>query len=155
MGRPISDGSQILGKSAKSLPQSVVEKSAYSYAIHEDLLRCYQSRGLRQDTELEYRWLLAARPGNAMLHYNYACLLKISSRFADAAAEYEKAAQCNDTNCDYVGQCGQMFLYLKQYEKAQKYIDRASQLPGGDKYGRILFDALPSTVREKARLQHN
>jgi tetratricopeptide (TPR) repeat protein len=114
-----------------------------NYSTHEDLLKCYQSLGRRDDSENEYRWLISAKPANARLHYNYACFLKFSRRFSEAAAEYEKAAQCDKTNADYAGQCGQMFLYLQDNEKAKKYFDRATQESGGDKYNKILFDARP------------
>jgi Tfp pilus assembly protein PilF len=114
--------------------QAAPAPSAQSYAIHEDLLKCYLGLGRTAETEAEYRWLLQARPSTAILHYNYAVLLKNSGKSAAAAAEYEKAAQYDGSNVDYVGQCGQMLFYLKQYTKAYQYLGKAVQMPGGDRY---------------------
>ncbi len=61
------------------------------YTIHEDMLQCYHSLGRKVEEEAELKWLLAARPGNALLHYNYACLLRSFGRMAEATAEYKMA----------------------------------------------------------------
>jgi tetratricopeptide (TPR) repeat protein len=108
--------------------------TAQTYYIHEDLLKCYLGLGRTAETEAEYRWLLAARPSTALLHYNYAVLLKNSGKKAPAAAEYEKAAMYEGSNVDYVGQAGQMLMYMGNYTKAYQYLGKAMQMPGGDKY---------------------
>jgi tetratricopeptide (TPR) repeat protein len=108
--------------------------ASQTYGIHEDLLKCYLGLGRTAETEAEYRWLLAARPSTALLHYNYAVLLKNSGKKAPAAAEYEKAAMYEGSNVDYVGQAGQMLMYMGNYTKAYQYLGKAMQMPGGEKY---------------------
>ncbi len=107
---------------------------AQTYTIHEDLLKCYHNLGKAGEEEAEYKWLLTARPSTALLHYNYAVLLKSQNKYVPAGVQYEKAAQYEGSNVDYVGQCGQMFFYLKNYQKAYQYLGKAMQMPGGDKY---------------------
>lgn len=108
--------------------------SAQTFQIHQDMLKCYTAMGRSAEQEAEYKWLLAARPSDALLHYNYACLLKTQGKFPAAGVQYEKAAQFEGSNVDYVGQCGQMMYYLKQYMKAYQYLGKAMQMPGGEKY---------------------
>ena len=48
--------------------------------IHDDLLHDYQSLGKNAEMEIEYKWLLNAKPSNAIYHYNYACYLKQMGR---------------------------------------------------------------------------
>jgi tetratricopeptide (TPR) repeat protein len=116
--------------------QGQIAPSAVSqqYTIHEDLLKCYHSIGKAAEEEAEYKWLLAARPSNALLHYNYAVLLKTAGKYPAASVQYEKAAQYEGSNVDYVGQCGQIFFYTKNYQKAYQYLGKAMQMPGGEKY---------------------
>jgi tetratricopeptide (TPR) repeat protein len=121
-----------LAQSARA--QIPPNSTAQSYTIHEDLLKCYQGLGKQAETEVEFRWLLAARPNNALLHYNYGYLLKNAGKFIPASVEYEKAAMYEGSNVDYVGQCGQMFAFNKNYTKAYQYLGKAMQMPGGEKY---------------------
>jgi tetratricopeptide (TPR) repeat protein len=123
--------------------------TAQTYTIHEDLLKCYHSIGKPVEEETEYKWLLNARPSNALLHYNYACLLKSNAKHAAAAAQYEKAAQYEGSNVDYVGQCGQMWFFLKNYTKAYQYLGKAMQMPGGDKY-KGSFDSCREYLQQMA-----
>src|ERR1700679_1104937 len=101
--------------------QSPPAPTAQTYTIHEDLLKCYQGLGKQAETEAEYRWLLVARPSAAIYHYNYAVLLKNAGKKRAAVVEYEKAATFDGSNVDYVGQCGQMLMYMGNYTKAYQY----------------------------------
>ena len=149
--------------------QVISSPAAEAYALHEDALKCNIEHGNSAETETEYKWLLAARPTNALMHYNYAVLLKDSNKKAAAAAEYEKAAVYDGSNADFVGSAGQMFFYLGNYTKAYQYLGKAVQMPGGEKYKAacelcreylkrldgnqpVLYDALPP--RDKSPGQH-
>jgi tetratricopeptide (TPR) repeat protein len=120
------------GQSAQA--QVPPSPAAQSYAIHDDLLKCYVALGKNAETEAEYKWLLAQRPSNAPYHFNYALFLQHAGRKAPAAAEYEKAATYDGSNPDFVGSAGQMFFFMGNYTKAYQYLGKAMQMPGGEKY---------------------
>jgi len=101
---------------------------------HQDLLACYQSLAKTPEQEVEYKWLIQQQPGDAVLHYNYACFLQHAGKTALAAGEYKKAATLQPSNVDFVGAYGQMALFLHQNMEAYNFLGRAMQMPGGEKY---------------------
>ena len=110
--------------------------------IHDDLLNDYKNLGKNAEMEAEYKWLLNAKPGNAVYHYNYACFLKAAGRNGPALLEFKKAAQYDGSNVDFVGACGQMMLFAKDYNGAYQFLYRACGMPGGDKFKASLENAI-------------
>ncbi len=80
------------------------------------------------------------------------CCCQQGGKQAAAGVQYEKAAQYEGYNVDYVGQCGQMFYYLKNFTKAYQYLGKAVQLPGGDKY-KSSFDGIREYLQNQQQQQ--
>jgi tetratricopeptide (TPR) repeat protein len=129
--------------------QAPYSPTTLAYNIQDDMLKCYQGLGKGAETEHEFQWLLSQKPGNALYHYNYAVFLRNEAKYATALPEYEKAAAYDGSNVDYVGQCGQMFFFMKNYKKAYQYLGKAVQMPGGEKY-KASFEACQKYLQDQA-----
>jgi len=119
---------------------------------HQDLLACYQSLGKNVELEAEYKWLIQQQPGDAVLHFNYACFLQHAGKTGLACAEYKKAANLQPSNVEFVGSYGQMALFLHQNMEAYNYLGRAMQMPGGEKY-KNPFENVKVIIQNQAQQQ--
>ena len=73
--------------------------------------------------------------------------------------EYEKAATYDGSNVDYVGQCGQMLMFMGNYTKAYQYLAKAVSMPDGGKYKsscdscRDYLQALANKAAQQAQIK--
>jgi tetratricopeptide (TPR) repeat protein len=102
--------------------------------IHQSLLKCYTEMGRTAEMEGEYNILLAMKPTDSVLHFNYGRILQQANKKAPALAHYKKAAQYQPGNADFQGTLGQMLMYTGDYNGAYQALGRAIQIPGGDRY---------------------
>lgn len=119
--------------------------------IHMSLLKCYTDLGRNAEAEGEYNVLLAMKPNDGVLHFNYARLLVAAGKKGPALAHYRKAAQSNPGNADFQGQLGQMLYNANDFTGASRHLGIAMQLPGGDRYK----GAYESAVRQMQQIQQN
>ncbi|MFA7339429.1 MAG: hypothetical protein WC028_21795 [Candidatus Obscuribacterales bacterium] len=119
--------------------------------IHMSLLKCYTDLGRNAEAEGEYNVLLAMKPNDGVLHFNYARLLVAANKKGPALAHYRKAAQSNPGNADFQGQLGQMLYNANDFTGASRALGIAMQLPGGDRYK----GAYESAVRQVQQIQQN
>lgn len=119
--------------------------------IHMSLLKCYTDLGRNAEAEGEYNVLLAMKPNDGVLHFNYARLLVAAGKKGPALAHYRKAAQSNPGNADFQGQLGQMLYNANDFTGASRALGIAMQLPGGDRYK----GAYESAVRQMQQIQQN
>lgn len=119
--------------------------------IHMSLLKCYTDLGRNAEAEGEYNVLLAMKPNDGVLHFNYARLLVAANKKGPALAHYRKAAQSNPGNADFQGQLGQMLYNANDFTGASRALGIAMQLPGGDRYK----GAYESAVRQMQQIQQN
>ncbi|MBP6745477.1 hypothetical protein KA344_09580 [bacterium] len=119
--------------------------------IHMSLLKCYTDLGRNAEAEGEYNVLLAMKPNDGVLHFNYARLLVAAGKKGPALAHYRKAAQSNPGNADFQGQLGQMLYNANDFSGASRALGIAMQLPGGDRYK----GAYESAVRQMQQIQQN
>ncbi|MBP9090021.1 hypothetical protein KBI23_03270 [bacterium] len=117
--------------------------------IHMSLLKCYTDLGRNAEAEGEYNVLLAMKPNDGVLHFNYARLLVAAGKKGPALVHYRKAAQSNPGNADFQGQLGQMLYNNNDFAGASRALGVAMQLPGGDRYK----GAYESAVRQMQQIQ--
>lgn len=119
--------------------------------IHMSLLKCYTDLGRNAEAEGEYNILLAMKPNDGVLHFNYARLLVAAGKKGPALAHYRKAAQSNPGNADFQGQLGQMLYNANDFAGASRALGIAMQLPGGERYK----GAYESAVKQMQQIQQN
>ncbi|CAN5383596.1 hypothetical protein BH11CYA1_BH11CYA1_32410 [soil metagenome] len=119
--------------------------------IHMSLLKCYTDLGRNAEAEGEYNILLAMKPNDGVLHFNYARMLVADNKKGPALAHYRKAAQSNPGNADFQGQLGQMLYNAGDFTGASRALGIAMQLPGGDRYK----GAYESAVKQMQQIQQN
>jgi cytochrome c-type biogenesis protein CcmH/NrfG len=92
--------------------------------IHRCLLKIYQAQ---QSPEVagEFSALLAIKPGDAQLHYEYGGFLLRSGNVAGGIAQFRKAAQLQPSNADFQGYLGQALMSTKDYDGAVTALRRA------------------------------
>jgi len=102
--------------------------------IHMSLLKCYEGLGNTKGQAVEYVTLLAMRPSDGVLHYNYGQLLQTSGQKLPALAQFKAAAQYSPGNVEIQGTYGTMLLNAGRYQEAYNKLGAAMQMPGGEKY---------------------
>ncbi len=102
--------------------------------IHLSLLKCYEQMGKTAEQGQEYAVLLAMRPQDGALHYNYGHLLQTLGNKKGALAQFKAAAQYSPGNVDIQGTYGQMLLYAGDYQGAYNKLGAAMQMAGGERY---------------------
>lgn len=95
--------------------------------IHLALLDCYQKLGKGAETNQEFATLVAIKPNDAKLQYNYGYHLYTLGQTANAIARYRKACQLDPANQDYHGNLANLLMQVKDYNGAMAEYGRAGE----------------------------
>ncbi|MBS1993559.1 MAG: tetratricopeptide repeat protein [Cyanobacteria bacterium SZAS LIN-2] len=103
---------QAQGHTSETEPERLLQ-------IHQDLLACAQSLGRKKETEEQFIWLLSKSPNNGVLHFNYACYLKMQGQMSIAIKHYKEAARLCPDNIEFARASSQA-----QGQRVQEHWDR-------------------------------
>lgn len=97
--------------------------------IHRCLLQIYLSQR-KSEAGGEYLALLAAKPSDAQLHYDYANFLLRGGNSGGATAQYQAAIKYAPRNADYQVGLGNALMRNKNYRGAVAAYRRAVEIGG-------------------------
>jgi tetratricopeptide (TPR) repeat protein len=97
--------------------------------IHKCLLQIYQSQR-NPAAGGEYQALLAAKPSDATMHYDYGNFLLRGGNASGAAAQYQLAIKYSGRTADYQIGLGNALMRTKNYRGAVAAYRRAVELGG-------------------------
>jgi len=98
-------------------------------AIHRILLQIYLSQR-KSEAGAEYVALLAMKPSDAQLHYDYGNFLLRGANNGGAAAQYRLACKIAGRNADYQVGLGNALMRSKDYRGAVVAYRRAVEIGG-------------------------
>jgi|LakMenEpi03Aug12_release.lakeMendotaPanAssembly.Ray.scaffolds.fasta_scaffold169570_2 tetratricopeptide (TPR) repeat protein len=97
--------------------------------IHRCLLQIYLSQR-KAEAGSEYTALLAAKPSDAQLHYDYGNFLLRGGNASGAAGQYQAAIKYAPRNADYQVGLGNALMRTKSYKGAVSAYRRAVEIGG-------------------------
>lgn len=121
------------------------QASSRKEAFHLALLDCYQKLGKTADVTAEFNQLVAIKPNDAKLQYNFGYHLYTMGNTAGAIQHYRKAAQLDPSNQDYHGNLGNLLMNTKDYNGALSEYGRA-----GERF-RPQFDQVQKYIQQVAQ----
>ncbi|MBL0184143.1 MAG: hypothetical protein IPP97_00240 [Candidatus Obscuribacter sp.] len=99
--------------------------------IHRSLLECYSKMGRGAEVGQEYATLIAIKPNDALLHYNYGYHLLTAGNVAGAVLHYKRATQLDPANQPYHAALGNLLMQQKNYQGALLEFGRAGEAGRG------------------------
>ncbi|WP_169703684.1 tetratricopeptide repeat protein [Candidatus Kuenenia stuttgartensis] len=96
-----------------------------SARAHHNLGVVYNSKGMYEKAEYEYKKTLEIKPNDAGAYYNLGNLYERKELIGDAIAAYEKAIQSNPYHADAYNNIGNIYKKKKQYPAAVKMYEKA------------------------------
>ncbi len=95
--------------------------------IHRSLLECYTKMGRGAEVGQEYATLIAIKPNDALLQYNYGYHLLTAGNVAGAVLHYKRATQLDPANQPYHAALGNLYMQQKNYPGALLEFGRAGE----------------------------
>lgn len=114
-------------------------------AFHLALLDCYSKLGKTADVTSEFNQLVAIKPNDAKLQYNFGYHLYTMGNTAGAIQHYRKATQLDPSNQDYHGNLGNLLMNTKDFNGALTEYGRA-----GERF-RPQFDQVQKYIQQVAQ----
>ena len=108
-----------------SLWHDTLAREPDSARAHHNLGVVYNSKGMYEKAEYEYKKTLEIKPNDAGAYYNLGNLYERKGLIDDAIAAYEKAIQSNPYHADAYNNLGNFYKKKKHYTAAVKMYEKA------------------------------
>lgn len=108
--------------------------------LHTCLLNIYLNQKRSPEAMKEYQALIALKPSDPKMHYDYGRFLAVMGKNSEAIAELKKAAQLNPGDKDINGVLGTTLVRAKQFPAGLDYLKKAVA-HGGEEYRKTYEDA--------------
>ena len=113
---------------AEALCRQIVERDP-AHADALNLLGVLAHQGRRNEAAIELlRRAVAARPGDAAIHYNLGVAYQVDGRLSDAASSYREALRLQPAHADAHHNLGDVLLTLGDHPAAQASLQEAVRL---------------------------